>query len=276
MTQRDVVVELQGGLGNQLFGWAAGYVLSKKLSCGLALDISQLHQRGYQLDSFNFGTSVRIINVKRKLTSRVTNRFKINIYREEGFRHDVRFENISSPKTLQGYFQSWKYHVPFQDEIYANVRTLANVSDEFENLNKKFNFEDLTAVHVRRGDYKTLEEYHGTVKVDYYEKALESVFQIEGRMTPFVVFSDEPEEARKVVPGAAAYLGPETLLSPAESMILMSRCKALIGANSSFSLWAGLLMMPQEKIRIFPNRWFAKHGIDDSDLVPTNFIRMDQ
>ena len=276
MAQRDVVVELQGGLGNQLFGWAAGFVLSKKINCGLALDISQLHQRGYQLDSFNFGTSVRIINAKRNLTSRVTNRFKINIYREESFRHDLRFDNISSPKILQGYFQSWKYHATFQEEIYANVRALANVSDEFKDLNTRFNYGNLTAIHVRRGDYKTLEEYHGTVKVDYYEKALERVAQIEGLTTPFIVFSDEPEEARKVVPGALAYLGPETGLSPAETMILMSRCKTLIGANSSFSLWAGLLMMPQEKIRIFPNRWFARPGIDDSDLVPTNFIRMDQ
>jgi hypothetical protein len=271
-----VVVELQGGLGNQLFGWAAGYVLSKKLGCGLALDISLLHQRGYQLGSFSFGNSARIINVKRKITSRATNRFKINIYREESFRYDVRFENIGSPKKLQGYFQSWKYHEPFRDEIYANVRALENISDEFKHLNARFDFGNLTAIHVRRGDYKLLEEYHGTVKVDYYQRALERVIQIEGHITPFVVFSDEPEEARKVVPGALAYLGPETLLTPAESMILMSRCKTLIGANSSFSLWAGLLMLPQESIRIFPNQWFARPGIDDSDLVPTNFIRMDQ
>ena len=61
MAQNKVVVELQGGLGNQLFGWAAGYVLSRKLECDLFLDCSQLSSRGFQLGQFVFSRELHYV-----------------------------------------------------------------------------------------------------------------------------------------------------------------------------------------------------------------------
>jgi hypothetical protein len=54
----------------------------------------------------------------------------------------------------------------------------------------------------------------------------------------------------------------------------MSKCKALIGANSTFSLWAGLIMNPKMKTRIFPKSWFTDKMISDKDIVPNLFIRI--
>ncbi len=276
MSQKNVVVELQGGLGNQLFGWAAGYALARKLDCGLTLDTSQLYQRGYQLEDFEFSSSLRVVSQKRNLMTRLQDLVKGNVFQEKGFRYDPEFENLTSPMKLRGYFQSWKYHNPIQDEIYDQVRRLRVKSPDFLALENKFDFSSLTAVHVRRGDYKALEEYHGTVKADFYEKSIGTISQLQQTQTPFIVFSDEPEEAQKVVPGAVAYIGPRELSSPSENLILMSQCKALVGANSSFSLWAGMIMTPKTKTRIFPMRWFTEPSIDAVDLVPPEFLRLAQ
>lgn len=276
MPQMRVVVELQGGLGNQLFGWAAGFALSKKLQCELIIDKTNLYQRGYQLDQFEFGGKLATVRKKNYLRQKFDRQFYGRVFEEKSFEYDERFSNITDSVILRGYFQSWKYHIPYQDEIYGKVSTLATESVELKKLREKINFGEVVAIHVRRGDYKALEEYHGTIKNLYYKNALDELKNTVGTPLDFIVFSDEPELARSVVPGAVAYLGPADLTSPAETMVLMSSCRALIGANSSFSLWAALLMTPESKFRIFPNPWFAKEGISDKDLVPENFIKLRQ
>jgi len=274
MLRKSVTVELQGGLGNQLFGWAAGFVLSQKLGCDLIVDKSNLRQRGYQLDYFNFSNDLKTTNKSFAGIKGIKNRIYGNIFEEKSFEYDPSFEYVISPKTLRGYFQSWKYHTGFENEIYAQVRGLIFESPELQALTNKYPFEDLIGVHVRRGDYKALEQYHGTIKSDYYKTATETIESVGKIASKFIVFSDEPEEAKTVLPGAVAYIGPSELPSPAENMVLMSRCRALIGANSSFSLWAGLIMEPDSKIRIFPKPWFAEKSISDGDLVPKHFIRL--
>jgi hypothetical protein len=271
MFSTSVTVELQGGLGNQLFGWAAGFVLSQKLGCDLIVDRTNLYQRGYQLDQFSFSKNLQS---QFRGIRKVKQKFYKNIFEEEGFEYDPRFENIVTPKTLRGYFQSWKYHTTLENEIYSQVRDLIFESSQLQSIRRKYDFENLIGIHVRRGDYKNLEQYHGTMKTNYYRTALEAIGSIERATNRFIVFSDEPEEAKSIVPGAVAYIGPTDLTSPAENMVLMSGCRALIGANSSFSLWAGLIMEPESKLRIFPTPWFAEKSLSDKDLVPQNFLRL--
>lgn len=274
MLRTSVTVELQGGLGNQLFGWAAGFALSQKMGCDLVVDKRNLHQRGYQLDNFNFSKNLKTPNMQFTRIKDIKNKARGNIFEEKNFEYDPRFESIVLPKTLRGYFQSWKYHTGFENEIYEQVRQLIFNSPQLQAIKNKYPFQDLIGVHVRRGDYKALEQYHGTIKSDYYQTALATIESVEKTSNRFIVFSDEPEEAKTFLPGAVAYIGPSELPSPAENMVLMSSCRALIGANSSFSLWAGLIMEPDSKIRIFPNPWFAEKSISDKDLVPKHFIRL--
>lgn len=274
MSRSRVVVELQGGLGNQLFGWAAGFALSQKLGCGLSVDTSNLYQRGYQLENFRLSKNIEISSNPNPLLRKINKIFYRNIFHENSFEYDPRFEEINAPKILRGYFQSWKYHSNIKNEIYDQVRNVLSESPQLRELRKKFAFENLIGIHVRRGDYKELEHYHGTIKEGYYKKAISKVRLADKTTSDYIVFSDEPNEARLIVPGAIAYIGPHELSRADENMILMSSCKSLIGANSSFSLWSGLLMEPESKVRIFPKRWFAEKSINDSDLVPENFIRL--
>jgi hypothetical protein len=274
MSSESVVVELQGGLGNQLFGWAAGYALAKKLNCELMVDTSLLNQRGYQLNSFEFGSALKVSKRSWRLTSTIARFSNRRIFTEESFNFDRKFLEIQSPGILRGYFQSWKYHREFQEQIYQEVRKLAGTSTEFGELQQKFDFPNLTAIHVRRGDYKDLEAYHGTMRSSYYREALESLSPALFPGEDIVVFSDEPNEAREIMPNAKAYIGPKDLISPAENLVLMSTCKNIVGANSTFSLWAGMIMKSNTSQRVFPKPWFTSTKIDDSDLLPPEFIRI--
>lgn len=274
MSSESVVVELQGGLGNQLFGWAAGYALAKKLNCELMVDTSLLNQRGYQLNSFEFGSALKVSKRSWRLTSTIARFSNRRIFTEESFNFDRKFLEIQSPSILRGYFQSWKYHREFQEQIYQEVRKLAGTSTEFGELQQKFDFPNLTAIHVRRGDYKDLEAYHGTMRSSYYREALGSLSPALFPGEDIVVFSDEPNEAREIMPNAKAYIGPKDLKSPAENLVLMSTCKNIVGANSTFSLWAGMIMKSNTSQRVFPKPWFTNTKIDDSDLLPPEFIRI--
>lgn len=276
MSRKSVVVELQGGLGNQLFGWAAGYALSKKLGCKLTLDKTNLYQRGYQLDSFQFGSTTKTFEKFKVLPTHLNTFFRWEVFQEDSFEYDLRFTKIEKPLVLRGYFQSWKYHLNYSEEIYSFVRDLAEVSSQLRSLRSNYKFDQLVAVHVRRGDYTKLQDYHGTLNSQYYRDALLKIEISEQKVQKYIVFSDDPDEAKRIVPGAVLYIGPKELPSPAENLVLMSQCRSLIGANSSFSLWAGMLMKSKSQYRIFPTPWFTKSNIRDTDLVPPDFIRIEK
>jgi len=57
-------------------------------------------------------------------------------------------------------------------------------------------------------------------------------------------------------------------------MHLMSMCKHNIIANSSFSWWGAWLNHHSDKIVIAPKKWFASELINDTDLVPNNWVRL--
>jgi hypothetical protein len=98
------------------------------------------------------------------------------------------------------------------------------------------------AVHVRRGDFKNSPAW-GLLARDYYERAL-SALSYDGS-TPVWVFSDEPDEARRMLAGISKspiHVTAPPRASPAvESLLLMAKCTELVCANSTMSWWAGRL-----------------------------------
>ena len=56
-----------------------------------------------------------------------------------------------------------------------------------------------------------------------------------------------------------------------DDMYLMSNCKNMIIANSSYSWWAAYLNKNREKIIIAPELWWK--GFDTSDVIPDSWIK---
>ena len=80
-----VVVDLIGGLGNQLFGLVFGSALSKKLCCNLELDKSLInfgsnHNRRLEIQNFNYG--LKTFKIKQAKLVRMFVFTKINILKK--------------------------------------------------------------------------------------------------------------------------------------------------------------------------------------------------
>jgi hypothetical protein len=192
-------------------------------------------------------------------------------FNEKDFRFDDRFESISKPVILNGYFQSWKYFAKCEDFIKHTFTNLLNPSHVYLKLLNQLSSEPYTAIHVRRGDYVGLTDYHGLTSKDYFLRANKIIGKY-SNSDKTVVFSDDIESARKVVGWANLYIGHETLSSAVETLDIMSRAKNLIGSNSSFSWWSAYLRDDGSGVRILPRPWFANQNINDRDLLCENWI----
>jgi hypothetical protein len=266
--EAGITVELQGGLGNQLFGWATGLCLSKRNDSPLILNTSMLIARKFELDSFQIINDVKVTS--QLLPNRRFNRFNKEIYTENSFAFDPKIINLKSPSILRGYFQSWRY---FQ-EISGSIREALELIDpsiEYKELSKEFNKKKILCVHVRRGDYIQAKEYHGLTSKKYFDEAIQIATSL-NKIDGIAVFSDDIASAKEVVSDADFYISDQELSSSAETLLLMSKNESLIGSNSSFSWWAGYLGEAEYKSRIFPRPWFAESKLDTRDLLPSNWL----
>jgi hypothetical protein len=277
-THPFIEVVLNGGLGNQLFGWAIGQSIASLNDYNLILNSSQLVERQYELSKFKISAVDCHPQQKKPYVNSGINqklgrliRPKLYEYEERSFNFDNRFLKIPPDKTIYGYFQSWKY---FKDcEIELRNFLLANYieSEEYIKIKKEISGREFIVIHVRRGDYISKKNFHALTSKEYYEQALKQCKSSSG--TLIVCFSDSIDIAKKILPGCDYYFGPKDINDPAAILMVMSQSKALIGSNSTLSWWAAFLM-DINAVKIFPSRWFTKTKINTDDLIPSTWKRI--
>ncbi|OAI07544.1 alpha-1,2-fucosyltransferase [Methylomonas methanica] len=291
-TKIMIVVRLTGGLGNQMFQYAAGKSLSYLHNTILSFDTSYFNNqklRQYSLSTFNIQqhfiapTRIKVIRppffeVKKFFHDQSSHK-KTSIfllYKENSFTYDTNFNKQPSNTYLDGYWQSEKYftnieHIIRQDLTFNNIPDSKNLQ-----LINKIESSNSISIHIRRGDYvssKQANEYHGTCGISYYNEAIKkmSTTIIEPH---FFAFSDEPAWAHENI--KTDY--PLTIIdhneSEHEDLRLMSLCKHNIIANSTFSWWAAWLNNNKSKIVIAPAKWFRATELSTQDLIPNSWIQL--
>lgn len=270
---------LRGGLGNQLFQYAAGYSLSKRQNSALVLNHSFLpnehevksgvSQWPEEISSFNHEG---ILEAK---TSTSIRRLAQMAYQAERFLGDAFGSRVTaiwgsaaselrsadgayfSGKTirrLNSYFAEASFFEDVASEITTQVVDIKNPSSFFMEQHSALKETNPAVVHVRLGDYKNLRHVYGELGPDYFRRARDLTVAHDPKL-PIWVFSDEPEGAREVlgtVFPAAHYVAPPKEARPIESLVLMSMSGYKILSNSTFSWWAAFLGRETEKLTIFP------------------------
>lgn len=287
--RRSVNVALRGGLGNQLFGWAAGYALAQRLSTPLKLNGQLIHRvdhnlldtRHFELSYFGLKASGSVPSRLYKSALRGHGRWSkvlqasllTHVFRESDFGFDHRFLDISAPLTLDGYFQSWKYFEGFEQQIRAILMRPRLMTHQARLLAAELIAEPWIGVHVRRGDYLKVGIF-AVPGANYYREALTIAAQ-NSEARRVVVFSDDIDVARTVVPNAHKYVGSGDIANPGDVLNLLSYSAAFVGANSSFSWWASYMLRNPTVPRVFPKRWFTNREITLEDLLPAGWLAIE-
>lgn len=290
-----VISNIIGGLGNQMFQYAAGRALSLKLRVPLKLDTRdfsgyQLHQ-GFELGRlFNchaeIATDSDLAYVlgwqSAKLVQRVLRRPQLISLRCKSFVVEPHFNYWSGVNQLEdnmylyGYWQSEKYFIKFAENIREDFTFKLPFSDQNAEIADQISQVNAVSLHVRRGDYvsNAKNAFIGVCSLDYYRKAIEQI-KNQVDMPVFFVFSDDINWVKNnlVLDKTSVFVSHNIGSESYNDMRLMGLCKHNIIANSSFSWWAAWLNSNSQKIVIAPKQWFA-NGQDDSDLIPEAWIRV--
>jgi hypothetical protein len=286
-----ILMRLAGGLGNQMFQYAAGRALSLSTGLPLVLDrrfYARPREHHYALDAFALADTPvpegdlppdpktqRLAHLIWRLSGRGPRRI-----REQGPGYDPAIAKITTPVWLEGYFQSERYFADHADTIRAELTPAA--APDAENARWLADIaQDPCAVslHVRRGDYVRNPKFasvHGSCTAEYYARALEHVAARMDGEPVIYAFSDDPDWVRGNLhlPAEIRVVGHNDAARNTEDLRLMSACRHHIVANSSFSWWGAWLNPRPDKIVAAPATWFADPAYANPDIWAEGWTRI--
>lgn len=295
--KKIVIANITGGLGNQMFQYAAAKSLSLSLGYNLYVCIDSYaikkQHNGYELDSvFDIDTPVLSKADIAKYLGRTPSsyvirqalaRMKYYSYLNKSFINEHYLNRqkclINSQRPyyyLHGYWQSDKYFRSHETEI-RKIFSFEKAKKLCIEHAQQIKATNSVSIHVRRGDYVTNQKankLHGQCSLDYYNKAIEHILKSH-RECAFYVFTDTPEWALENIQakGAPIKFVHNTGKNAYVDMYLMSICQHNIIANSTFSWWAAKLNENIQKTVIAPQNWFTKKETP-ADLLPKTWKLM--
>lgn len=286
------IVNILGGLGNQMFQYAFAVALQQKFPDERVLiDPSgfkgyPLHN-GYELKRI-FNATIPEATVKEQMSvfyplrnyrmwqigTRILPRRKTVIRESEDMDYDANILRADKSAYYLGYWQTEKYFKDIREQIIDAFKfpELPSDSPNIEVIDK-ISSKNAVSLHVRRGDYVKIGNTQGICTLDYYKKALKLMTE-KTAPTIFVVFSDDIKWCRDNIQDLlggvpAIYVDWNKGEDSFRDIQFMSMCKHNIIANSSFSWWGAWLNQNPKKVVIAPSRWM--NGPGWSDIIPENW-----
>ena len=300
LTSKYIIVAISGGPGNQLFQFAAGYYLSKKINARLILDHSWFNSSAEKslgpqaksefvlpslIDSSKFAFSISSLLAKPLKAYFFTEAFlkgnksyRINEINE--FKFDYRFDEIKNSVFLNGFWQADIYTKDIDFSFFSKkfFKEIESCIDK-EIMNKILSPGSI-CVSIRRGDYDesllVCDEkffFTGIEKITNYLKDL--------LIEPYIfVFSDDTEYASQLfskmnyknLSVIKKFNGIEKWKS---DFYLGSLCSHHIISNSSFSWWVAKINNNFEPIIkkkvIAPKYWWRFLPVENLDIYPKNW-----
>lgn len=286
------IIKLNGGLGNQMFQWALAKMIEEISDMEAYIDMSYFsknYARPYQLDVFRIKPKI-LSGFLVKLILNIIWRFRgslnhktflgFTLYSEEQFNFDKRISRIKPNTYIEGFFQSEKYFKSIEDKVREEFKFDPFPDDNNQKIIHQINNAATSiSLHVRRGDYvekQRYQEQYAQCSLEYYQRAVDYIAQRYPNPTLFIFSDDINWVKRKLkLPYESIYVSHNTGLKSHEDMRLMSLCNHNVIANSSFSWWGAWLNNHKDKIVIAPMKWFNDEKINQSDIIPENWVKLD-
>jgi hypothetical protein len=281
-----VIVRLIGGLGNQLFQYAAGRRLAHVRQTELRLMNAAYAlpgaQRRYELDAFAIQAQlIDVPELHAQIAECVKRGSPTVRVKEPHYHFFPPVLDAPADSYFEGFFQSERYFA----EIAPLLRRELTLTSPLDTVNQRI-LEDIRSpagpaisLHVRRTDYVSNPQFRPVYAVcglEYYRRGIAYLLaRVNGAR--FFVFSDEPDwAAAHVLPLIPA---PRRLVIGNENrgpvdLTLMRHCRHHLIANSSFSWWGAWLSDAPEKQVVAPDPWLLSTDVNTSDVVPAGWTRL--
>lgn len=285
-----IIVNLKGGLGNQMFQYALGRKLSLRNNDELKLEIAGLDKanevgdiyRPFSLGRFNIEKSIATPDEVRKLKypygilSKGLRWFNFKVLRKTHTLFEPEMLERTGDIFLDGYWQSPRYFDDIRDTLLTDFNLAEPLDNYATNIVTLMKNSNSVSIHIRRGDYiknpQVLKEF-GICTDTYYQKAIATIEEQQPNAHYFI-FSDDIDWVKENLKlGAKATYVTDPDLTDTAELFMMSRCKHNIIANSTFSWWAGWLNNNPDKVVIAPTPWFNTKQWDP-DLLPPNWLTL--
>ena len=293
-----IILQMMGGLGNQMFQYAfylqlkslgrqvkiddeSGFTEDKQrfpalAPFGITYEKASLWEIRKMRDSFPYPWS----KVKRKLFGRNKKAYfeESKLFMPQIFTWDDIY--------LDGFWQSEKYFSDVEEQVKeAFLKNVPNMlSKDALTYLSQIEESESVSVHIRRGDYLLPENealFGNICTESYYENAVRQI-QDKHPDCVFYLFTNDTDWGREwIIHNGEKIFGSDRVVlvetavkQDYEALILMSRCKHNIIANSSFSWWASYLNENRDKLVMAPEVWL--NGWDCRDIYRDDMIRVER
>ncbi len=267
-----VTVNLNGGLGNNLFQLATIINISNRL--GVDFKTNGKPVRG-MFGNFN-GHNFEYLDIFEDLGFISDNTTTTHSYTHKDMRQGDDFTYgvipLKDNTTYNGYFQSDKY---FQDTKISDYFKIKDSMVESITTKYKLSGNTSTAIHFQYGDDRAgkLQHFHKNVNKEYYVRAMEII----GDLGDVYIVSNNIPLVKEVMGDT---LKDDMIFvddTMENSFVLMSLCQNNIIGNSTFSWWSAYLNQNKNKTVIAPkSQWFGPgYGhYNTDDLIPSNWVSL--
>ena len=291
-----IITRIHGGLGNQLFEYAAGRRLAHTRNTNLKLDISSLLEastkRHFGLEFFNIQATIatpdeiREVNVidtgrKKRLLWNFRHMFGVTplyFFREKGLPFEPRILQAPDNTYLHGHWQSEKNFKDIEPILRSEFMVTVPQTGINAKMAQQITTSNAVSMHIRRTDYVSNETFSNIYNVcddNYYKRAVQYISE-KTKDPTFFIFSDDIAWAKANIRLSflTVFVDINDDSKNFEDLRLMSQCKHNIIANSTFSWWGAWLNSNPEKIIVAPKKWFGVDTWDTSDIIPQSWIQL--
>ena len=285
------IVNLHGGLGNQLFQYAFGLALKHKYGLNIKFSNNFINHNQLKIedifdieipyaDDFDYSNNIGLFfknDLIRGYFLRILNKFEIynfNNFILENYKNPFLSIPEFNNKFFFGYWQNYNYFYPYLRKIKSKLKFRKSYLIDNKIKNISSNYSNLVCLHIRLGDYKSKKnlKVFNEISIRYYKEAID-YFKKYFKKPLFILFTNQLDKVDEELINIDSLISSHSLNFDLKyDFYLMSLCDAYIFSNSTFSIWAAYL---SKKIDIFytrPKFWYKDPYIENANsYYPSNW-----
>jgi hypothetical protein len=260
---------MTGGIGNQLFIYAAAKQIENETGEAVIIDITNYKWdfRSFKLDQI--GIEVKTVSWFKLLVFRPKIRdiigfFKfLSKYKSATFNENDSKDGANS-NILFKYYKGYWHETKYFENVINEIRDQVNLVSKLKNEKYRFWIDKIhksksVSIHVRRTDYLSVQNVHTYVELDhtYYNNCCNKITE-KHPDAEFFIFTDDEDWVKENLNLNLnkVYFVSGNVQNDCIEFELFRNCKFNIIANSTFSWWSASLNVNVDYLVFAPENYY--------------------